>query len=124
MATVATAKKTDLGNARAEISRLTTYAWEALDKRGQKMRGEMQSKNASLVKAELRRQGMNPQSVKERAKPLFGSAGSKVTPRDVAGDNGAMIAWLGLLQFKAGDKTAPEKIRPYWRTDEVNVNWL
>jgi type IV pilus assembly protein PilC len=36
------------------------------------------------VEAELRRQGMNPQSVKERAKPLFGSAGSKVTPRDVA----------------------------------------
>ena len=84
MATVATAKKTDLGNARAEISRLTTYAWEALDKRGQKMRGEMQSKNASLVKAELRRQGMNPQAVKEKSKPLFGSAGSTIKPRDVA----------------------------------------
>ena len=84
MATVATAKKTDLGNARAEISRLTTYGWEALDKRGQKMRGEMQAKNASLVKAELRRQGMNPQAVKEKAKPLFGSAGSSIKPRDIS----------------------------------------
>ena len=84
MATAATAKKAELGAARAEISRLTTYAWEALDKRGQKMRGEMQAKNASLVKAELRRQGMNPQAVKEKAKPLFGAAGSSIKPRDIS----------------------------------------
>ncbi|EQD65352.1 type IV pilus biogenesis protein PilC [mine drainage metagenome] len=85
MATAATAKKRpDMGAARAEISRLTTYSWEALDKRGQKMRGEMPSKNASLVKAELRRQGMNPQSVKEKAKPLFGAAGSSIKPRDIS----------------------------------------
>ena len=84
MATAATAKKAELGAARAEISRLTTYAWEALDKRGQKMRGEMQAKNASLVKAELRRQGMNPQAVKEKAKPLFGAAGSTIKPRDIS----------------------------------------
>ena len=84
MATAATVKKAELGAARAEISRLTTYAWEALDKRGQKMRGEMQAKNASLVKAELRRQGMNPQAVKEKAKPLFGAAGSTIKARDIS----------------------------------------
>ena len=85
MATAATAKKRpDMGAARAEISRLTTSSWEALDKRGQKMRGEMPSKNASLVKAELRRQGMNPQKVKEKAKPLFGAAGSSIKPRDIS----------------------------------------
>ena len=37
-----------------------------------------------LVKAELRRQGMNPQTVRERGKPLFGANGSTVKPRDVA----------------------------------------
>ena len=85
MAIAATAKKRqDTGAARAEISRLTTYTWIALDKRGQKMRGEMPSKNASLVKAELRRQGMNPQTVKEKAKPLFGAAGSTIKPRDIS----------------------------------------
>lgn len=85
MATAATAKKrSDTGAARAEISRLTTYTWIALDKRGQKMRGEMPSKNASLVKAELRRQGMNPQTVKEKSKPLFGAAGSSIKPRDIS----------------------------------------
>ncbi|URL59411.1 type II secretion system F family protein [Luteibacter flocculans] len=83
---VATANKTSraLGAARSEVNKLTMYDWTALDKRGKRMTGEMQAKNASLVKAELRRQGMNPQTVRERAKPLFGGSGSTVKPRDVA----------------------------------------
>ena len=85
MATAATAKNPrDVGAARAEVSKLTAYDWVALDRRGQKMHGEMQAKNASLVKAELRKQGMNPQTVKEKSKPLFGSAGSTIKPRDIA----------------------------------------
>src|SRR5690242_6374904 len=74
----------DVGAARAAVKQLTVYEWVALDKRGIKMKGEMQARNASLVKAELRRQGMNPQSVKEKTKPLFGAAGSKVKARDIA----------------------------------------
>src|SRR5574337_1692474 len=74
----------NLGAARAAVKQLTVYEWTGLDKRGVKMKGEMQSRNASLVKAELRRQGMNPQAVKEKPKPLFGAAGSRVKPRDVA----------------------------------------
>ncbi|TAM41373.1 MAG: type II secretion system F family protein [Rhodanobacter sp.] len=81
----ASAKKARaLGAQRAEVSRLTTYEWVALDKRGKRMKGEMPGKNASLVKAELRRQGMNPQTVRERAKPLFGASGSTIKPGDVA----------------------------------------
>lgn len=87
MATASATAKKDaraLGAERAAVSKLTVYEWVALDKRGKRMKGDMQAKNASLVKAELRRQGMNPQTVRERAKPLFGSAGSSVKPRDVA----------------------------------------
>ena len=73
-----------LGAQRAEVSKLTTNDWVALDKRGKRMKGDMQAKNASLVKAELRRQGMNPQTVRERSKPLFGATGSTVKPGDVA----------------------------------------
>lgn len=81
----ATAKNVkSLGAQRAEVSKLTMYDWVALDKRGKRMKGEMSAKNASLVKAELRRQGMNPQTVRERRKPLFGASGSTVKPRDVA----------------------------------------
>src|SRR6201991_4619315 len=83
---VATANKNTraVGDARAQINKLVMYDWSALDKRGKRMTGEMQAKNASLVKAELRRQGMNPQTVREKAKPLFGASGSTVKPRDVA----------------------------------------
>ncbi|KZC24755.1 type II secretory pathway protein [Rhodanobacter thiooxydans] len=77
-------KARELGAQRAEVSKLTTYEWVALDKRGKRMKGDMPAKNASLVKAELRRQGMNPQTVRERAKPLFGATGSTIKPGDVA----------------------------------------
>ena len=46
-------------------------------------------------------------------------------PNEVLTDNAAMIAWLGILMFKAGVKIDPNKadIKPYERTDEVNVTW-
>ena len=39
--------------------------------------------------------------------------------------NGAMIAWQGLLQLRAGAVTAVESsaVRPYERTDHVEVVW-
>ena len=40
-------------------------------------------------------------------------------------DNAAMIAWLGLLMFKAGNSLSVKNagIDPYERTDDVEVNW-
>ena len=49
-----------------------------------------------------------------------------VVPKEFAGDNGAMIAWTGLLAYKSGKKQKIEEteIKPKWRTDEVEVKWL
>ena len=85
--TTATAKagvKANVGKSRASLSQMDTYIWVGLDKRGQRMKGEMTTKTASLVKAELRRQGINPQSVKAKPKPLFGKAGASIKPRDIS----------------------------------------
>ena len=85
--TTATARagvKTTAGKSRASVSQMETFVWTGLDKRGQRMKGEFTTKNASLVKAELRRQGINPQSVKAKAKPLFGKAGKSIKPRDIS----------------------------------------
>jgi type IV pilus assembly protein PilC len=60
------------------------YVWEGTDKRGIKMKGEQQAKNVNLLRAELRRQGITPNVVKPKAKPLFGSAGKRITARDIA----------------------------------------
>lgn len=63
---------------------MAPFVWEGTDKRGVKMKGEQLAKNANLVKAELRRMGITPKVVKPKAKPLFGAAGSPVTPKDIA----------------------------------------
>lgn len=87
MATTTTARagiKTSVGKSRAAVSDMQTFTWVGLDKRGQRMTGEHQSKSVGLVKAELRRQGINPQTVKAKAKPLFGAAGKTIKPREVA----------------------------------------
>ncbi|MGN7724247.1 type II secretion system F family protein [Luteimonas sp. 22616] len=63
---------------------LATYVWQGTDKRGVKMKGEQQSKNANLLRAELRRQGITPTVVKVKPKPLFGAAGKPIKPQDIA----------------------------------------
>jgi len=83
-ATAGKPSATQTGQARAQISQLQTFHWTGIDKRGVKIKGEYASKNATLVKAELRRQGINPQTVKLKGKPLFGSAGKTIKARDIA----------------------------------------
>ena len=76
------AKKPDVAVRRAEATPL--FVWEGTDKRGVTMKGEQTAKNANYVRAELRRQGITPKVVKVKPKPLFGSAGKRVTPLDIA----------------------------------------
>ena len=60
------------------------FIWEGTDKRGVKMKGETTSKNANLLRAELRKQGINPTVVRTKAKPLFGNAGKAITAQDIS----------------------------------------
>jgi len=46
-----------------------------------------------------------------------------VVPRELSGDNAAMIAWTGILMKNAGMHTSNE-ILPRQRTDDVDVKWL
>jgi type IV pilus assembly protein PilC len=83
-ATAASRAATDRGQSRAQVSALTSFTWTGTDKRGVKIKGEYAAKTAALVKAELRRQGINPLSVKAKGKPLFGSAGKKIKAREIS----------------------------------------
>ncbi len=65
-------------------SELQPFVWEGTDKRGVRMKGEQPAKNANLLRAELRRQGIMPSVVKPKPKPLFGAAGSAVGAKDIA----------------------------------------
>ncbi len=60
------------------------YTWKGTDKRGIVMKGEQQAKTEALLRAELRRQGINPTQVRPKSKPLFGAAGRKISAREIA----------------------------------------
>jgi len=62
-----------------------TFIWDGTDRKGSKVKGETESTSPALVKAELRRQGIIPNKVKKKPKPLFGGAKKgKITPKDIA----------------------------------------
>lgn len=61
-----------------------TFLWEGLDRKGSKVKGESQASSEILLKADLRRQGINPLKVKKKPKSLFGSSGKKIIPKDIA----------------------------------------
>jgi type IV pilus assembly protein PilC len=63
---------------------LDVFVWQGTDKRGIKMKGEQAAKNANMLRAELRRQGITPTVVKPKGKPLFGAAGKRITPGEIA----------------------------------------
>ncbi|MBI2041231.1 MAG: N(6)-L-threonylcarbamoyladenine synthase Kae1 [DPANN group archaeon] len=48
----------------------------------------------------------------------------KVVPRELAGDNGAMIACAGILAHQAKVQTKDSAIVQNWRTDQVNAVWV
>ncbi|MCW8900659.1 MAG: type II secretion system F family protein [Gammaproteobacteria bacterium] len=62
-----------------------TFIWEGKDSKGQKTQGETMGASVALVKADLRRQGVNPTKVRKKPKPLFGGGGkTKITPSDIS----------------------------------------
>ena len=63
---------------------MQTFQWEGKDKRGKKLKGERLGRTEMIIKAELRQQGIIPGRVKRKPKPLFGSTGKRITPKDIA----------------------------------------
>lgn len=80
------------------------------------------------VAASKRFREMIEKMCKERGAKAF------TVPNQYSGDQGAMIAWAGLLAYKHGQKPLGRKTsegrqsvvdyNPHWRTDQVDVNWF
>ena len=66
------------------LNPMVEFVWQGKDKRGVLMKGEQTAKNANLLRAELRKQGITPTVVKAKGKPLFGGSGAKIKPKDIA----------------------------------------
>lgn len=61
----------------------SVFVWEGTDKKGTKVKGELSSQNPTLVKAQLRKQGITPVKVRKKGISLLG-AGKKIKPMDIA----------------------------------------
>lgn len=61
----------------------STFSWEGTDKKGAKIKGESSGQSPALVKAQLRKQGINPTRVRKKSTSLL-SSGKKITPMDIA----------------------------------------
>ena len=68
----------------AEAAAKTPFIWEGTDKKGNRVKGESFAATDALLKADLRRQGINPLKVRKKPKPLFGGGKKKITGQDIS----------------------------------------
>ena len=63
--------------------------------------------------------------LQEMAKNMCKERGAKcfIPPNNLLVDNGAMIAYQGILEYEAGSRESKVGIKPYERTDDILVNW-
>ncbi|MEQ7921206.1 type II secretion system F family protein [Xanthomonas sp. WHRI 1810A] len=66
-----------------KVVKVSVFTWEGLDKKGTKVSGEISGHNPPLVKAQLRKQGINPTKVRKKSVSIF-SKGKKIKPLDIA----------------------------------------
>ena len=64
---------------------LEIYLWQGVNRKGKKIKGELNSVSVIAVKAQLRKQGVTPGRIKKKPRPLFGISGDKkIVPADIA----------------------------------------
>lgn len=61
----------------------SAFKWEGKDRRGAVVSGVINGQNTALIKAQLRKQGINPTKVRKQSSLSFGT-GKKIKPMDIA----------------------------------------
>jgi len=61
-----------------------TFVWEGTDRKGTKIKGESRASSPAMIKADLRRQGINPLKVKKKSELFAASKKKKILPKDIA----------------------------------------
>ncbi len=72
-----------MAQAAVKKPKLDTFQWEGVDRKGKRLKGEMDAASVAFVNAMLRRQGINPVRVSKRSTSLFAMK-KKIKPKDVA----------------------------------------
>lgn len=66
-----------------KAAKISLYAWEGTDRKGTKVTGELSGQNPALIKAQLRKQGINPGRVRKKTVSLF-DMGKRIKAQDIA----------------------------------------
>lgn len=61
-----------------------SYKWEGTDRKGQRVKGRSVGPSESMIKSQLRKQGINPVSVRKQSELLRSSRKKKITAADIA----------------------------------------
>lgn len=77
-----------------KAAKMGVFTWEGTDRKGGKVKGELSGINSALVKAQLRKQGINPTKVRKKSISLLGN-GKKIKPMDIALFTRQMATMMG-----------------------------
>ncbi len=64
--------------------KISTFTYSGVDKKGNKVSGEISADSSAIAKAQLRKQGVIPRKLSKKAQPLFGANKKPIKPVDIA----------------------------------------
>jgi len=67
-----------------KVEKALVYTWEGTDKKGKRLKGETRATTVTLVRADLRKQGIIPLKIKKKPTSLFSARKPKITSKDIA----------------------------------------
>lgn len=70
--------------ANAAAAKANTFIYKGVDKKGNKIQGEVKGTTSALVRAQLMKQGIRTTGVRKKPKPLFSGGKKAIKPMDVA----------------------------------------
>lgn len=80
---MATAPRTQAAN-KAVAKKFYTFKWEGVNRKGQKVSGELQGENPNQIKVELRKQGVTVSKVRRKTESMFSKYSGTIKPMDIA----------------------------------------
>lgn len=82
--TASSANKAKTAIRAKQVPTINTYTYKGIDRKGNKIQGEINGGSPTIVRTILAKQGITAKSVSKKAKPLFGSSGKAIKPADIA----------------------------------------
>ncbi len=67
-----------------QVEKALVYTWEGTDKKGKRLKGETRAASVTLVRADLRKQGIIPLKIKKKPTSILSARKPKITSADIA----------------------------------------